>query len=322
MEKIDQRLPPFVPIRITSGVDRYGFSSVLAKQCGRFFAPRSFAEWIHGWIWHDEPTEELLACSKLSRDIKIVVCNEKELSTLKKSGFRDVRIGGLPFAYVQRQHESRLAEALLAFPPHSAEKEKVNSEQSNYMDYLESLKKDFDSIYVCIHYLDIGGAMHNGALARGLGVIQGARPDDANSLLRMRSILDSFSYVTSNVIGSHMLYALFAGCRFSFCGPLYGYEESVYLGDGNPNNHSIDYVQLLLELQSESYLRKRFGRFIVNNPRMGIDDFDFADTAIGTRFIMAHHQIEDALGWSINGQIRGYVSGARRRLGRSILSIT
>jgi len=240
--------------------------------------------------------------------------------TLLASGFRDVRLGGLPFAYVPRQHTSRFADSLLAFPPHSAESERVTVDQGAYLDYLESLKQDFEAIYISIYHLDMGGAMHKAALARGLRVIQGARPDDANSLLRMRSILDSFTYATSNVMGSHMLYALFAGCQFSFCGPIYGYDESVFLGGGNPHGLSSDYVRQILELQSEPYLRERFERFFVSHPRMGVQDVRFAEDAIGIRFVMSPDQIEDALGWSVLGQVRGYVTGARRRLFRSLVS--
>ncbi len=320
MDSIEHRLPPFVPIKMTSGVDRYGFSSVLANRCGRHVVPRSFANWVHGWMWHEEPTEGLLACSRLPREVTIVVRNEKERTTLVDAGFRDVRMGGLPFAYVQRQHRSRHADALLALPPHSAESERVTEDQGSYLDYLESLKGDFEAVHVCIYYLDMGGAMHKAALARGLRVIQGARPDDANSLARMRSIFESFSYVTSNVMGSHVLYALFAGCRLSLCGPIYGYDESVYLAGGNPHGLTTDYVQQLLELQSEPYLRKRFDRFFVDKPRMGIEDLRFAEEAIGMRFIMAPNQIEDALGWSVAGQVRGYLSGARRRLARAIVA--
>jgi len=322
IDSILDRLPSVVPVNITSGVDRYGFSSGLAKRCGRRVVPRSFANWVHGWMWHEDPTDELLACSRLPREVTIVVRNEKERTALVDAGFSDVRMGGLPFAYVQRQHESRQVDALLAFPPHSAESERLSIDQESYMDYLESLKNDFEAVCVSIYYLDMGGAMHSAALARGLHVIQGARPDDANSLVRMRSILDSFSYVTSNVMGSHMLYALFAGCRFSFGGPIYGYNESVFLGQGNPHGHTNEYVQLLLKLQSEPYLRKRFGRFFVNNPRMGIEDLSFAEDAIGMRYILAPDQLEDALGWSFRGQVRGYVSGVRRRLSRRIYSNT
>lgn len=314
---IDKRLPPFSPLKITSVVDRYGFSSILAERCGRHYVPRSFANWIHGWVWHDEPTAELLACATLPRDVTVVVANEREQAALSEAGFLDVRIGGLPFSYVKRRHQTRYADSLLAFPPHSAESANVAGDQT-YLDFLESMKGNFESIYVSIYYLDMNGATHRGALARGLRVIPGARPDDANSLIRVRAILDSFEYVTSNVMGSHMLYALYAGCTFSFCGPIYVYTVSDFLGSGNPHRSSLEYVRQLQELHSETYLRGRFGKFFVENPRLGVADIAFAEEAIGVRFNMEPSEIESALGWGIAGQVRGYLSGARRRIARLV----
>jgi hypothetical protein len=54
---------------------------------------------------------------------------------------------------------------LLAFPPHSAEVGRVTADQGAYFDYLETLKHDFESIYVCVHYLDMNGPLHKDALA-------------------------------------------------------------------------------------------------------------------------------------------------------------
>jgi hypothetical protein len=139
-------------------------------------------------------------------------------------------------------------------------------------------------------------------------------PDDANSLLRIRSMLDSFTHVTSNVIGSHMLYALFAGCKFSFCGPIYSYDESILRAAGF---HSLDQ---LVNLLSESYIREKFSKYFVNHPRMGLVDESFAADSIGEKYIMSPQEIEDALGWTVGGQIKGYATGLRRRLSCSIIS--
>ena len=100
-------------------------------------------------------------------------------------------------------------------------------------------------------------------------------PDDANSLLRIRSMLDSFTHVTSNVIGSHMLYSLFAGCKFSFCGPIHCYDESILRATGF---HSLDQ---LVNLLSGSYIREKFSKYFVNHPRMGLVDESFAEDSIG-----------------------------------------
>jgi hypothetical protein len=301
-------LPPFKQINKIAGVDRYGFSSLLAKICGRRSVPRSFANWIHGWAWSEEAELELLSCNKLPRDLTIVVSRESEQLALKVAGFTDIRIGGLPFAYVQRQHTSCQENSLLAFPPHSTEAGHVSADQGAYFDYLESIKNDFEYLYVSVHYLDFNGPLHKAALARGLKVVQGARPDDANSLLRMRSILDSFTHVTSNVIGSHMLYSLFAGCKFSFCGPIYSYDESIFRSAGYK---STDH---LVKIFSEYYIREKFSEYFTNHPRMGLENKNFAKNSIGEKFIMLPHEIEDALGWTVGGQIKGYVKGASRRL--------
>ena len=49
---------------------------------------------------------------------------------------------------------------------------------------------------------------------------------------------------------------------------------------------------------------------------MGIEDVLFANQTIGISSIMEPYEIEDALKWSVAGQVRGYVSGASRRLVR------
>ena len=319
--ELQRKLPPFVKQKIVSGIDRYGFSNILARRCGHSVVKRSFANWVHGWIWAEQPSAELLACAKLPRDITVVVRNAREKLALEQDGFRDVRIGGLPFAYIEQQHTSRSKDALLAFPPHSAEAEKINSDQSDYLDYLGSLKNDFEVIVLSLYHLDFGGPMHLAARARGIQVVQGARPDDANSLLRMRSIFDEFEYVTSNVMGSHMLYALYCGCRFSFGGPIYQYSRADLLANQNPHNHRQQHIDSSLLLQSEYYLRRSFGRFFTEHPRAGIQDQEFAAHTIGKDHLMTPREIEDALGWTIVGQINGYLSGARRRFTRA-LSLT
>ena len=318
IDDLQAKLPPFVPYKLVSGVDRYGFSSVLATRCGRNVTRRSFANWVHGWVWAEEPSAELLACANLPRDLTIVVRNLRERIALENEGFRDVRIGGLPFAYVARQHTSRYMHGLLAFPPHSAEAEKVSSDQTDYLDYLESLKNDFEVIYVSIYYLDLNGPMHKAAQARGLRIIQGARPDDANSLQRMRALFDAFSTVTSNVIGSHVLYALYSGCRFSFSGPFYAYTATDFLGNGNPHDHEDAYIESLVMLHSERYLRDQFGSWFADHPKAGALDQAFASDAIGEAFLMSARQIDSAMGWDLPGRLRGYFKGAKRRLARAV----
>ena len=316
-------LPKTIPIKLRNGVDRYGFSYVLAQRCNRRKPPRSFAFWIHGWrntkgFPESKLTAELLACQYLPKDTTIVVRNDVEKQVVVREGFSDVLIGGLPFAYIKQQHSKRHKDCLLTFLPHSVEFVRTKSDQKQYMDYLESLKNDFESIYVSLYSIDNLGPMEKAAKHRGLNTIQCAKPDDRNSLFRIRSILDSFEYVTTNVWGSHMLYALYSGCKFSFTGPIYEYKEELFSTKKVNNIYSKKSHESLEYLQSEEYLRSNYSYFFKDNPKQGINDLVFAKEEIGEKNLLTKPQIEKALGWSLKDQVKGYGLGGIRRLLRTI----
>ena len=317
-EELENLIPDVRPVPASGSIDRYGFAHILAKICGLRKPRRLFSEWTHGWIWDDQPTAETLAVGKLRRSVPVVVRNKLEYDALKAAEFKKVFIGGLPFCYVDNQHRFRNENALLAIPPHSAEIERMNSHQEEYLDYLEAKKADFDGVYVSIFYLDWDGPLHKAAEKRGLNVVLGARPDDANSLIRTRSLLDAFSLVTSNVMGSHFVYSLSAGCRFSFSGPLYSYSEEVFLGNGNPNNHSLSRVERLIQIQSEQYLRSRFGQFFCDDPREGKSDIALGQSEIGSGNMLNKNKIREVVGWTASGQMRGYIQGGIGRAQRLI----
>lgn len=316
-EELNALLPSSKAFRLRGSIDRFGFLHLLAERCGMRSPRRSFAEWVHGWIWDECPTVESLAMQKLPRDVAVVVRDEVERDVLLEAGFLNVHIGGLPFAYVPPQHRSRNTVSLLAVPPHSAEAERVSSGQREYLDYLESLKDDFEGIYVCIFHLDLEGSMHRAVLERGMQVVQGARPDDASSLKRVRALFEAFEHVTSNCMGSHFVYALHSGARFSFSGPMFVYDEEVMMSGGNPHGHSKERVRRLLEIQSPEYLGSRFGDFFVDHPQRGTVDAHLGATEIGARHVLPPDNIRNILGWTVRGHLTGYTRGVFRRLRRA-----
>lgn len=315
--ELNQLLPKSKIFKLNGSIDRYGFRHYITNICDLKLPLRPFSEWTHGWIWDQNPTAEILGLSKLRRDLHIVVRNEMEKNILHNEGFMYVTAGGLPFSYIPIQHNIKNNEALLCFPPHSTESEVVSSPLNDYLDYLESLKDLFDGIYVSIFYLDWNGPIHTEAIRRGLNVIQGARPDDSNSLLRMRSIFDAFKYVTSNNIGSHFLYALYSGCNFSFCGPMFQYDESIMLSKGNPHKHSKDKIDRIISIQQVDYLKNRYGLFFSDTPRFGIKDLDYGFKEIGKSHNLTPKEIIEKLGWTPLGQLSGYTKSAFRYLNKS-----
>lgn len=319
--QLNALLPPVRLFSSRGSIDRYGFSHVLAARCSLRAPRRTFADWVHGWIWDDTPTADSLHFGKLPRNLPLVVRNEREAQALKNEGFTKVSIGGLPFAYIKKQHHVRNPHALLAMPPHSAEAERLSSHQIDYMDYLESIKNSFDGVYVSIFHLDWNGPMRVAAEQRGLHTIRGARPDDCNSLMRMRSIFDAFDCVTSNTMGSHFVYALFSGCRFSFSGPFFTYDEKTLLASGNPHGHSVKKIERLALIQQKEYLLNRFGEFFHDDPASGVSAQRFGCEEVGLDSLLSASDIIEILGWSLTGQVRGYAAGSARRFKRAIQSL-
>ena len=160
--------------------------------------------------------------------------------------------------------------------------------------------------------------MHTAALQMGFKILHGANPYDNNSLLRTRAIFDSFKYVTSNVMGSHILYALYSGCNFSFSGPIYSYSKEYFFGESNPHKFSDKYIEEALWTYSEAFIKNRFKIYINNNPKNGLQDIDYAKKEIGYYNLLNEDEIIEILRWDIKGQFLGYANGGLSRILRYI----
>lgn len=278
--------------------------------------PRCYADWTHGWYWGDEPDPLLLNFGSLPKDMRVVVGNEIEAAAMRRSGYVEVAVGGLPFGYVGRQSFQRRNDWLLAFPPHSAERESLKNQQIGFLDYLSSVVKDFERVILSVHYLDMNSPLHKEARKRGFGVVAGARPDDAQSLARIRHLLDTFEFVTTNAMGSHFVYALHAGCKVSLCGELYQYNDDVF--DAVRSRWGSGAVDRLLALYSEGFLREKFSDYFVPHPRTGRSDLAYAAQEIGLHLQLDDAEIRRVLGWTWSGQFAGLASGAARRVRRIV----
>ena len=82
--------------------------------------------------------EDLIGSRGLPADSMIVVGSLAECNILRERGYENVRVGGLPFAYVPTQGVTRCENSLLAFVGKSAEVERHNVLDERYLDFLES----------------------------------------------------------------------------------------------------------------------------------------------------------------------------------------
>ena len=287
---------------------------MLAKDMGFFYTPRSFANWLHGWIWWPKPSIRELMFETKNLSLSHIVSSLDQAISLAEEGFTEIYIGGLPFSYTQKIGIERISNSLLAIPPHSAESEKLSKKFIEYFDFLESKSRDFEIVAVSIHHFDYSEEIKLEIIRRGLYPIHGAHPNEKNSLQRMRGIFELFENCTTNAMGSHFAYALFCGCRVSISGPLYEFSEDDFKTEDNRNE---DIVQKQLEYLSMSYLKKNFDIFFVD-PKNGVFNPILGEEYVGVNRQLSPEEIIRALKWGRFDQIHGYTIGATRRILRTI----
>ncbi len=325
VEENFKKIPIIKTTKVVSGVDRYGFSSLLATQIGYKIIPRSFANWQHGWIWWGaKSSEELMIDKSLKNESRFIVSKDAEKNILKAEGFKKVWVGGLPFAYTVSSNLNRVAGSLLAMPTHTAEqtddqtKHKFKNFYIEYLDYLESIKEQYSSVWVSVYDLDHSQELVNEIMKRGLYPIKGAQHNDMNCLQRMRSIFDTFEFVTSDSIGSHIIYSMYSGCKVSICGPDLLQVDSDFRVNEVSKSFSENYIKTQVYYSSRKYVTENFKFLFVDKPSSGFCSEEYAKKAIGFNNKLQRDEILEALQWGLVSQIRGYTEGAIRRVRRVI----
>lgn len=312
---------PEVHINNNTSLDRYGFSYLLAKRLGIHHPRRPFCNWMHGWYYWDDimKIEDIIGNKNYSKNISIIVSSQLEKLKLLHAGYTNVKKGGLPFAYVKDQGVQRNSHAMLAFIGHSSESENLDVIDLNYLDYLESQREKFEEIYVSIYSLDRKKSLINQITKRRLIPHTGANPFDRRSLVRTRIALEYCEHVSTNTFGSHVAYALAAGCRTAVFAPCYKYDTSKFLG--TVHSYSDEYVERMEHYTSESYLRSRWNFLFDRISDEGYYNKDLGLEWIGEKYKLSNNKLKIAVGWNLGAQITGYIHGAIRRINRNLKKI-
>ena len=303
-------LPPIKLISLKNEVDRFGFSYVLSKFFGLKQTPRAFAAYAHGWTWVKEWIVEDMGHYFTPRNIPIIVATEFHKKALIKFGFSNVTAGGLPFAYIPKSNTNRKLKSLLVMPPHSMELWGGNIETfDSIIKFIKSIDKDFTEISFCLHVDDSNDKIiTNKLLENGINFIVGANPMDANSLYRIRIIFDYFDYVTTTIMGSHVLYSAFCGCKVSILREyIYKYEIKVV-----ENNHYLKKIPNHMEIWKENYgstakLIDDYPWLFVSHPKEAIEMTDWANKEIGIDNLLAKEKLMELLGWTFKSKIKSII---------------
>jgi hypothetical protein len=217
---VEQILPPILKYRPYLTANLYGAFNVIENKYDVKLNKIASISWRHGWriergFYSD--IASIIEVSEWHYDTHLVTSEEEVeiVNSSSKDLGRAVAVG-LPYAYVLR-NENRIKRrkgSLLIMPPHG-----INEEYSFKSPYLEKIKKQsekFSYICVCINDVDFRkGEMNQLCEEYGLDYVRGAISNDKNSLYRMRNLFEYFEYVTTPVLGSHIVYAAATGAKVS-----------------------------------------------------------------------------------------------------------
>lgn len=217
--------------------DQYGAFHVAAAFAGLPPPDRRFpGVWQHGCFppWVDYSPGLLVYQAPEAHKLPVFVAREEHASLLRAAGYRDVSAIGLPFAYVPEPAVERRARSLLVMPTHVMRGGEVMdpADFQRYADEIAALRDRFEHVSVCLH----PNCRQEGFWTRefesiGVPIIDGARNNDRNALLRMRTLFSSFETVTTNGWGSHVAYALASGAKVAIHGTQPRCTPQSYLKD-------------------------------------------------------------------------------------------
>lgn len=124
---------------------------------------------------------------------------------------------GAPFLYAQSllsenqilKEKQRLGYNLLVYPSHSLSYTSVEFNIDEFIKVIDSEKERFDSIRICIFWVDVKKGLHKKFQEAGYECVCCGRIDDYYFLNRQRSLLEIADCVLSNDLGSHVGYSLY-----------------------------------------------------------------------------------------------------------------
>lgn len=278
--------------------DYYGASYQVAKRLGLIQALKAEAKWEHGWKYGDVLMPEHLG-GYHKKDQMHLVSNEKHRGILARDGFKHVEAVGLPYIYAAEPTIEKKKASLLVCPGHtsnfSANEWAVFAE--SYAKAVASVRDDFSEVLLCVTANCIErNEWIKEFEAEGIPWIMGASIFDRNALERMRTIFRRFEYVTSNVIGSHLVYAAYESCKVSIWNWQQLYDSKTY--DNEPiYKNSDSFLREALEWSSYDWVSKHYDFLFHSHPNQGVVLKSWADEQLGVQFKRDPNEIAALFGW-------------------------
>lgn len=136
-----------------------------------------------------------------------------------------------PFLYAQRILEAELPSwrsGTLFFPSHSTHWVSPQVDADAIVRHLQNLPNEFHPVSVCVYWRDYLRGLHKPFEKAGFRIVSAGHMFDPAFLFRLCYLLAMHQYACSNTDGSHLFYAVKAGCSYFHIAEL-EYPKSVSL---------------------------------------------------------------------------------------------
>jgi hypothetical protein len=328
---IEELLPlvsSYVPraYQIGFGSDYYGALEVAAAYCDLKAMRNVFpGVWQHGCVPPWQHVQPEMVIYGAPRGARCWVARKDQESYLRESGYPNVNAIGLPIIYTGETGSQRLPGSLLIMPMHCIPGDTRSEDSEEYVREIVKLTKGFDVVAACV----AGRCIDNGLWVRhfeskGIQVVRGASVDDANSLQRMRTLFETFDYVTTDRWGSHVPYALYFGAKVSLWGSFQPVTRDYLMRDGLWVLFP-EAVDRFVAPENQRRAEELSSRFEVE-PRNGVADAELGARMVGHSNKLSPRDLQKAFRWGLATRIsktaaRGIERSLPWRAGRKAIRL-
>ena len=297
--KIKQALPKVELQENINFQDFYGFSNYISKKLKLDFIPTCDIEMPHGiHELNARYSEELIYSKKINKYEKIIVAQPSSKKILRKDGYKNVSSIGYPYIYIKKNKKiKRYKDTLLVLPPASFgnSQESVIREE-DYIKEINNIRKDFKEVVFCIKSDCLEKNLWVNNLKKyNYNWIKGASIYDKNALERMHVIFNSFEYMTTNNIGSHIFYAMYSGMKVSFYGRFFSYSREKLRK--HYYNQSDKTFKNQIKKQSIKKIKQEFDYLFYNHPKSAIKRRDVGKKYLYDKKRISFKNLANKLGW-------------------------
>jgi len=278
-------------------------------------------EWQHGWIpiernIHPEYAVGGDGDSFKNRKIETYfVARNDQVIYLKSQGYTNVQAIGLPIIYTKHKKQKKFPNSILYMPSHSLPEGSPDLKKylSDLKTYLKELKKNFSIVVVCLHINEINQKYFNEILNElEISFIAGADPLDANSLDRMATIFSQFEFMTTDMLGSHVVYASYYGCKVSVFGPSRIITEQE-LNKIKYFKNSPECKKIFINWSRSNFLLSKYP-FFDCKPWFAQKQIDWATFELGEQHKLSPEEMKNIMGLNLNSIIYSFFKKILRKV--------